>query len=133
MAFTYDLQTDTGKIRLMIPDRVAGEVIFQDDEIAALLLLESNVLKRATALALETIAADEALVQKVQRTQQLETDGAKTADALLKRAKMLREQAAQEAVAAIEDDGTGYFDIAELVVDDFSTRERLRNEALRYG
>lgn len=133
MAFTYTLATDVGKIRLMIPDRVEAEAIFQDDELETFLALEDGVLKCAAACALETIAADEALVQKVQETEGLKTDGAKTATALLARAKTLREQAAAAAAAALEDDGAGYFDIAELVFDPFSARERRRNEALRSG
>lgn len=130
MAFTYNLTTDSGKVRLLIPDRVEAAAIFDDDEIAAFLLIEGGV-KGAVALAIEAIASDEALVQKVTETAGLKTDGAKTATALLARAKLLREQVTAEQVTA--DDGEGLFDIAEMVVDPFSARERLWHEALRSG
>lgn len=135
MAFTKLLTTDVGKVRLLLPDRVEAEAIFQDEEIEAFLAIEGSVLKRAVALAIETIATDEALVQKVLKLDDKQTDGAKLAEALLKRAKTLRDQAKQEADDALEeaDDGSGHFDIAEQVVDVFSQREHLWNEALRRG
>lgn len=131
MAFTYVLSTDVGKVRLLIPDRDAANVLFQDEEVETFLVLEAANLKRATALALEAIASDEALVQKVIKTLNLETDGAKTSDALLKRARLLRDQAGAADVAA--DDGAGLFDIAEFAGNPFSERDRLWNEVLRGG
>ena len=56
----------------------------------------------------------------------LRTDGAATANALLKRAALLRGQADDEEFA---DDAS--FDFAEWVVDDFSGRERLAKQILR--
>ena len=123
MAFTYNLATDAGKVRLMIPDNVVARYIFEDDEIDAFLTIEGGI-KKAAALGLETLASSEALVLKVIRLMDLTTDGAKLSDALLRRAAKLREQA--------EDDDTGAaFDWAELVYDDFSARERIIGEALR--
>ena len=124
MAFTYDLTTDAGKVRMMIPDNVVARYIFEDDEVTAFLSIEGASIKKATALGLETLASNEALVLKVIRLLDLTTDGAKTSDALLKRAKLLRAQA--------EDDDTSgaAFDFAELVYDDFSAREQIINEAL---
>jgi hypothetical protein len=52
------------------------------------------------------------------------TDGAKLSDALLKRAALLRQQAANNVTG-------GSFDWAEMVPNDFSARERIYNEALR--
>ena len=126
MAFTYDLTTDGGKVRLLIPDNQQEGYIFEDEEIDAFLLMESSV-RRAAALALETMASNEAYVLKVITLLDLKTDGAKTAEALMKRAKVLRDQADRE------DDATdgGLFDIAEWVVDDFSSREYLWNRRLR--
>lgn len=135
MAFTYLAGTDIRRVRLLIPDRVEAAAIFQDDEIEDFLELEGAIVKRAVALAVETIASDEALVQKVIKTQHLETDGAATAKALLLRAKELRSQAAAElaAVEAAADDGAGLFDVAEMVVDPFSRRERIWNQVQRGG
>lgn len=124
MAFTYNLVTHPtiSKIRLFIPDNKAGSYIFEDDEIEALYALEGNSLKRAAALALETIASNEAMVLKVIRLLDISTDGAKVADSLLKRAALLRKQADDEEVAA-----DGAFDIAEMVIDPFQRREMLNN------
>ena len=126
MAFTYDPATDRGRVRLMIPDRRADEVIFQDREIDTFLAIEGDSIKRAAALALETIAADEALVQKVMTRLDLSTNGAATAKALMERAQKLRDQAEDEEVV-------GAFDWAEMVVDGHTETERLYKEMLRGG
>ena len=127
MAFTYTLSTDAGKVRLIIPDNNSTNYVFEDDEIDAFLALEYSNTRRGAALALETIASNEAYTLKVIKLLDLQTDGAKTSDALLKRAKLLREQADRE------DDSVegGAFDIAEWVVDDFSARERIEKQRLR--
>ena len=123
LGFTYNLTNDIGKVRLMVPDSKPASYIFEDDEITAFLAIEGSV-KSASALALETIASDQAMVLKVIRLLDLSTDGARVSDALLKRAAELR---AQDAAA----DVTGLFDWAEMVTNDFSMRERLDAEALR--
>lgn len=129
MAFTFDLTTDVGRVRLLIPDRVAGDILFEDEELEAFLALESGNVRRAAALALETVAADQALTLKVIKTLDLTTDGAKVAEALLKRAEKLREQA-----AASEDAEEGAaFDIAEMTPTVFAFRERVWKQGLRYG
>ena len=46
MAFTYDIATDRGKVRLLIPDRLATQYMFEDDEIDWFLTAESTVVKR---------------------------------------------------------------------------------------
>jgi len=130
MAFTYAIGTDRGKVRLLIPDRLATQYMFEDDEIDWFLTAESSVVKQAAALALETMASDEAYVQKAIKLMDLSTNGPAVADALLKRAAMLRTQADEEAEDALGDDE---FDYAEWVTNDFSGWERLDKEALRSG
>ncbi len=127
MAFTYDTATSTGQVRLLIFDTNASSYVFEDAEIETFLTLEGSSVKKAAALALETMASNEAFVLKVIRLLDLSTDGARTADALMKRAGLLRQQAAAEDAA---EDG-GAFDIAEWVVDDFSLRQRIANQMLR--
>jgi hypothetical protein len=125
MAFTYDISTDRGKVRGIIPDRVAADYFFEDDEIDAFLSMEGSSIKKAAALGLETMASNEVYVQKVIKLLDLTTDGSKVSDALLKRAQMLREQAASDAET---------FDIAEwasLSVANFE--QHVWNEALRDG
>lgn len=129
MAFTFDMATDVGKVRLLVPDREADDPFFQDDEVEALLSLEGANVRRAVALALETIASDTAMTLKAIRLLDLTTDGPKTSDALLKRAALLRVQAD---LADAAEEGAS-FDIAEMVPNAFAWRERIRNEALRGG
>lgn len=124
MAFTYDLATTIGQVRLLIPDRVDSGHIFEDAELTGFLAMEDNRVKRGAALALETIASDTAMVLKVMRLLDLTTDGARTSDALLKRAQVLRDQDMVE-------DVVGAFGYAEMVVNTFSERERLMAEAER--
>jgi hypothetical protein len=125
--YTPGSGTSTDRVRMIVPDRDTDNAVFQDEEIADLLVTEGGNVKRAAALALETIATDEALVQKVIRTGDVQTDGSKTAMALLARAARLRAQADDDDEAL---EG-GAFDVAEQVVDHFSARERLRKQALR--
>jgi len=128
VAFTYDTDTEVGKVRLLIFDTDAATRMFEDVELATFYALEGGSIKRASSLALETIASNEAMTLKVMKLLDLQTDGAATSNALLKRAAELRKQADREEAA----EGGGSFDIAEMVVDDFTFRRRLWNEALRY-
>jgi hypothetical protein len=127
MSFTYDLTTDVGKVRLLIPDRAEATAVFDDAEIEGFLAIESGV-RRAAALALETIASDTAATLRVTKTLGLEVDGTRASAELLKRAASLRAQA-NDADAA---DG-GLFDIAEFAIPPFGTREVLANDLLRTG
>lgn len=97
---TLDPSTTLGQLRLLIPDRDVTALVYSDADLEGFLALEGGVIKRATAAALETIAADEALVSKVIKTQDLSTDGTRVAEALMKRAARLREQADEDDVAA---------------------------------
>lgn len=126
MAFTYDLTTDVGLARLLIPDTDWANAVFSDEEITAFVALEAGSVRRAAALALESIATNETLTLKVIKLLDVQTDGAKVLDALLKRAGLLRQQ------AAADDAGAGYagFEIAEMVVGDFAWREQVINSSL---
>lgn len=126
MAFTFDVSTNRGKVRLLVPDTSSSAYVFADAEIDAFLSIEASSVRRAAALALETLASNQALVLKVIKIMDLQTDGAKLSDALLKRADRLREQADFDDMA----DGD-LFDWAEMVVDPFSARERYASQALQ--
>lgn len=56
MAWTYDLATDTGKIRLRIQDTTSTAALFSDEEIAYFVSIEGAV-DLAAAMAFETLAA----------------------------------------------------------------------------
>lgn len=104
----YDPTTDEGKVRLLLNDVDDSALIFTDAEITAFLDLEGGSVKRAAAQAIDTNATNEALASKVLRTQDLQTDGAKLADAMRKHADRLREQ------ADTDDDGDGLFETVDF-------------------
>lgn len=125
MTYTYSLATDIGKVRLLIPDKVEADAFFSDEELTAMLAIETGI-KRTAALCLETIASDSAMVLQVIRIQNIQTNGAEVARALLNRAVQLRKQ-------ADDDDANSEvtFDIAEYVLNDFAYRDKIYNEALK--
>lgn len=120
MAFTYDVSTDRGKVRLLITDVQEANPLFQDAEIDAFLTLNTSV-RLAAAAALEVIAASEVLVLKKIVNLDLETDGPAVARELRELAKQLRAQ----------DSSIGAFDIAEQIHDDFTLREYWLKQAQR--
>lgn len=115
------MTTDRGKVRLLATDTNATVPQFQDNEIDTFYALSGSNWWRAGAMALQTIAANEVLVQKRIRLLELSTDGPSEATALMARAAKLEDQALFfEAQTA-----GGAFDIAEMVVDQFTFRERI--------
>lgn len=129
MAFTYDLTSDIGKIRLLIMDNQSSVYLFEDAEISTFLSLEGSNVKRGAALALETMASNDAYVLKYMTLLDLSTNGPAVSAELRKRAADLRAQAAFD---ESREDG-GAFDIAEQVQDVFTARDRLRKQWLRQG
>lgn len=128
MAFTLDYSTSAGKVRLLISDIDANAPIFQDAAIDAFVAMTpGGHVKRAAALALLTLAANETLVQKRIKTLDLSTDGPAEAEALRKLAGDLRKQADED--EATEDGGA--FDWAEMVLDPFTADERIFKERQR--
>lgn len=113
-----DYTTDLGKLRALIPDvdqvdfTDSGnlEYIFSDQHLGAFLSLHTDTdlaivrIKRAAANALTAIAVSEALISKVIKTEDLQTDGAKVANALLLAAARL----SREADDAEENDGGAF-------------------------
>jgi len=124
MAFTYDLNTDRGKVRLLIPDNNVDSYVFEDDEIDKFLTLENidgeNNVKLASALALETLASSEVLIQKKIKLLDLTTDGVSISKELRARAERLREESDQESS----------LEIAEMNLNDFNFRQLIINSAL---
>ena len=129
MPFTYNVGTDRGKVRLLCTDTDGVNPLFQDDEIDTFLSLMGSNILRTAAVALFTIAAQEVLLMKRIKLLELTTDGPAEADALRRLALEYQEKAD----LAEAGEAGGAFDIAELVVDDFTYRERLDKEALRGG
>ena len=132
----YSIDEDLGLVTFTAAPANATSVnvtyrhtLISDTDLTTFLTAEGSVVKRATALALESIASDQVLVLKVMKLMDLQVDGSNVSDALLKRAAMLRDQASQEEAA---EDG-GSFDVADMIYpgDSFGYRERVWNEGLR--
>jgi len=89
MTNTYDPGTDAGKVRMLCLDK--GPVwIYSDEEISAYLSLEADI-RLAAALALEDIANNQALLNKVKKVGTIElTSGVDIAKVLMTRAESLR-------------------------------------------
>ena len=92
-----DYTTAVGQVRLLIPDTEqlgsVPEYVFSDPQIQAFLALYSNNIKRAAAQAKLVLATSEALINKVIKTDDLSTDGAKLAAELRAQAQMLMSEA----------------------------------------
>lgn len=99
-----DFSTTIGRIRALIPDiepvDYAGsgvpEYMFSDKHLDGLYQIAAGDdparIYRAAASALRALAVSEGLIQKVIRTEDLQTDGAKLASALLAGAKALEDR-----------------------------------------
>lgn len=124
MAFTYDLGTLSGKVRLLCVDTRDEGHLLEDAEVDAFLELNGDNVRRAAADALETIASNESLVQKAIQLLDIKTNGPAVAADLRKHAASLRAQAnAEETDAA--DPG---FDLAEFPSGFWAEREYLWNQ-----
>lgn len=97
------------QVRLLIADTDATNRFFSTQQLDDFLAMNSDSVRRAAAQALDAWAANEAMVSKKIRTQDLSTDGPAVADSLRKSAAELRRQADQGEGDA---DSTG-FEIAE--------------------
>lgn len=115
-----DYATARGQVRLLTSDANEAAFVLTDGEVGGFLSLHGvnpndlgaprSAVKRAAADILDAIATSEALTSKVIRTQDLSTDGAKTAAALREHAARLRAQADDEDDTA----AGGFFDVAEF-------------------
>lgn len=103
-----DFTTDIGRVRALVPDveqtdfSGAGvpEYIFSDAHLTALVATSRGTgnprILRAAASAIRAIAVSEGLISKVIKTEDLQTDGAKLASALLGAARQLEDTAQEE-------------------------------------
>jgi hypothetical protein len=104
-----DYATVVGQIRLLIPDveqlenlanpSADAAYIFEDAQIQAFATLYSNNVKRAAAQAKLVLATSEALINKVIRTADYTTDGAKLGAELRAQAKELQAEADKDDLA----------------------------------
>jgi hypothetical protein len=98
-----DYATVIGQVRLLIPDTeqlenladpsASASYLFSDAQVQAFATLYSNNVKRAAAQAKLVLATSEALINKVIRTADYTTDGAKLGAELRAQAKALQDEA----------------------------------------
>jgi hypothetical protein len=108
----YD--TAVGQVRLLIPDTEQlldpsgehdhGEYIFSDAQVQAFVALYSGNVKRAAAQAKLVLATSESLINKVIRTADYTTDGAKLGAELRAQAKQLQDEADKDDLMDSYDD-----------------------------
>jgi hypothetical protein len=119
-----DYNTVVGQIRLLIPDMeqlhdltnptAAHSYIFDDTQLQALGVLYNNNIKKAAAQAKLLLATSETLINKVIKTADYATDGAKLGAELRAQAKALQDEAR-------EDEQLDAYDSAFVVVP-YSTK-----------
>ena len=67
MAFTYDLDTSIGRLRLLLQDTDEDNLIFTDEEIQFFLSQNSSDLNMAASMGWLTIAGDKSRQAKIKR------------------------------------------------------------------
>lgn len=108
-AFPVDYSTAVGRVRALIPDTATADgtggtdYLFSDSHLEAYLTISAGSATRAAGFAVQAIAGDQALLLKHVRTDDLAVNGAAVAEALLKQAKALFDQADAEDVAALDE------------------------------
>lgn len=103
MTFTYDVNADVGKVRLLIGDSSPDEHLFTDEELTALIAMASDSPLLGAAMALERVASDQAMTARAVRILDLQVEGgASVAGVLMKRAETLRSRYQQEADVLID-------------------------------
>jgi len=103
-----DYSSVVGQIRLLIPDvdqladpaNPSGEAsyIFNDAQVQAFASMYLNNIKKAAAQAKLVLATSEALINKVIRTTDYTTDGAKLGAELRAQAKQLQDEAREDEI-----------------------------------
>jgi len=132
VTYTYNLATDTGKVRMLIQDHDMSSVssslpleqrsaAFTDEEIAAMLVMTGSDLYDTAALALRTWAASKQLIVIARRLGQASVDYGSIRSDLLAMAKGYEERSTTTPA-------DGY---AEIAWDDFTMRRILTNVELR--
>lgn len=108
-AFPVDYTTPVGQVRALIPDVSTADgtdgtdYLFSDNHLQGYLTVAAGSIFRAAAFAVQAIAGDQALLLKHVRTDDLAVNGAAVAEALLKQAKALFDQADVADAAALDE------------------------------
>lgn len=117
-----DFTSPLGQVRLLSTDIDEQNPVLEDDALLGLLALEQDNVRLAAAQALDIVASSETLVLKKLQTLDVTTDGPAVAVSLRNHAATLRKQVSDGF------DGGGDFDVADMVVDVHTLRERIIHE-----
>lgn len=101
MAVTYDLETDVGKVRLLISDTDTDNGVFQDDEIEVFLDLRGGSVRLAAASALRSLGGNAVFVRGKLRMLDLSTDAPAESEALAKLADRYEAEVDAAGVTAV--------------------------------
>ena len=126
MAFTYDLATPRGKVRLKIRDTDTTDPdrqLFQDDEIDFFITDAESDLNLAAAGALDAVAANAAVLAKMEKIGNYSIDSKSMAAAVMKAAAHYRSLSEQAPA----------FGFAEQVLSVFSWNDIVIAELQRKG
>lgn len=118
--FTFDVNSPVGQTRFFCDDATDAGHIFEDEEITVALGFENDP-RLAAAYCLEIKAAQYVRVQGQIKLLDVETNGPALAKGMQLLAKSLRDRV----------DETAGFDIAEMVTNSFSERQRIYKQFLR--
>lgn len=121
MSFTYNTSTNIGKVRAIIGDVTSSTALLSDEQIQVFLDLKSNDIFMTAAMALRSMAASKAIVAKMKSAGNYSEDTRQITSLLLSTAKDL-----EAAAIAVPADAQ-----AEIIVDDFSLNNIIRNKVLR--
>lgn len=97
------MATPVEQMRVLIPDNepiFEGDYLFTDVELDTYLTIANGSVLRAAAFAMIALGNSEAMISKVIRTQDLQTNGATVADAYRRNATVLLDRAKAEDDAA---------------------------------
>lgn len=126
MSWSFDPSAPVGVVRLLSADYDERNPLFSDESVQALLDLNNQVPRLAAAQALDIVATNEAIVQKMITLLDLKTNGPAVALSLRAQAAELRRQ-----VEFGIGDPEGVADWVELVYDPFTARQRAISQWLR--
>jgi len=125
--YTNVIGSEVGDVRLLITDTDLDNAIFSDEEIERFLSMTqvdgANVVKLGAAMALETIARSEVLIQKKIKLLDLQTDGPAVAKELREAASILKSEAMTDEGVDVIEWGLTKFNREEIVYKDALKRQ----------
>lgn len=120
MSYTYNVNTNIGKVRLYAQDNVEASAAFSDEELQIFLDAKGGDVYRAASMAMIVLAGNKAKLAIRRSAGDYSEDLTALAKSLREQAKELLELAGLDAADAT----------AELQTTDFAVRDFVQNETL---